>query len=457
MSVGIITGVFYSLTLFLSYRIFLRFLTKQLALISVLLLFLIHPYIIYPGANYFMYTFQLLALIFFFQYPKHRFYGLLSGFFLSMSVLSRYSSFIAVLPPFVIMLLWDLIAVKDARKRTCEKIMILSCGFLVPLMLFFWYLLAKSSLGYFVDQNRILLNIMGNAGDIETYLNFVASILQVVPSLASDFRGKLFTLILIICLFVIIRESVGKFFSRDTKTVCVRSDIIFICLIAVFGYLNSIHVYETVRLVNGSAIGVGICVFVFYNLFMKISKPLKYLMTFLIILLFLTLSSSLFFKHTTSSYYPWKWRMFFGGSVTNKTIAIFKGKLLTKEYNDFYQEVYDTLAPFKDSYYIINYTFDVVAFAMNDLRRVQITPVNYPGLDDVFKQANVIDRKEAIILSQQRLEFPGYTEIFYKKWPEEIPWLGGGHLFIYAPGKNIRNKKNLHMSAHKNKLYHEIN
>jgi len=107
ISVGIITGIFYSFTLFLSYRVFFRFLKKSLAFIAVLLIFLIHPYIIYPVPNYFAYTFQLLALLFFLRYSENHLNGLLAGFFLSMSVLSRYSSIIAVLPPFVILLLWD--------------------------------------------------------------------------------------------------------------------------------------------------------------------------------------------------------------------------------------------------------------------------------------------------------------------------------------------------------------
>ena len=69
ISVGIITGLFYSFTFFLSYLVFLRFLKKSLAFASVLLLFLIHPYIIYPAPNYFAYTFQLSALIFFYAIP----------------------------------------------------------------------------------------------------------------------------------------------------------------------------------------------------------------------------------------------------------------------------------------------------------------------------------------------------------------------------------------------------
>jgi len=149
----------------------------------------------------------------------------------------------------------------------------------------------------------------------------------------------------------------------------------------------------------------------------------------------------MFFKTTTSAYYPWKTDVLFSKGVTNKTIGIFKGKLLTKEYNDFYQEVFDAIAPFKNSCHILNYTSDVVAFAMNDLPRIQIAPVHFPWVDDISKQANLIDRHEAVILSYKALDLPDYAEILKKDWPNEIPWLGGGCLFIYAPKQYAGNNQ----------------
>ena len=433
MSVGIITGLFYSLTLFLSYCVFLRFLKKSLAFMAVLLIFLIHPYIIYPVANYFAYTFQLLALIFFLRYSENRYNSFLAGFFLCLSLLSRYSSTIAILPPFIILLGWELFTAREAKKYVVKKIGFMGSGLLIPLILFFGYLSLKSALGDFFYQNKMIAKVIGNGDSIDTYLNFLASIFQFVPSLASDFRGKLFTLILIVCLFILVREIFGKISGGVKNSAYAHYDIMTVCIVAVFGYLNSIHVYETFRLVNGASLGVGICVLVFYNYFNRTIKPLKYLIAFTGIFVCLFLSSSLFFKTTTSSYYPWKRDVLCGNRVTNKNIGIFKGKILTKEYNNFYQEVFDTIAPFKNRYYILNYTQDLVAFSMNDLPRVQISPMLLPGVDDISKQAKLIVQKKALILSYKKLDLPGYSVIFAKKWPEEIPWMGGGYLFISVP------------------------
>ena len=141
----------------------------------------------------------------------------------------------------------------------------------------------------------------------------------------------------------------------------------------------------------------------------------------------------MFFSKTTSSYYPWRNDILFQNGVINKNIPIFKGKLLTKEYNDFYQGVFDAIEPYKKSYYILNYTSDTVALSINDLPRVQIVPVHFPWLDDVSKQSTIVDRNQAVILSYKALDLPNYKIIFNKKWPAEIPWMESDYLFVYAP------------------------
>lgn len=433
ISLGMITGLFYSLSLFLSYLVFLRFLNKNLAFVSVLLIFLIHPYIIYPFPNYFAYAFQLLALIFFLRYSQNPFNGFATGFFLCMSVLSRYSSVIAILPPFIILLCWQLLTVRDTRKHVMKKMGMIGSGFLIPLILFFIYLHMNSALDDFFYQNKMIIKLWGNIDDVNTFLNFLASFVQVVPSMADDFRGKLFTLIFIICLFILVREGVQKYTDTAKEPEMFKYEIKAVSVIAIFGYLNSIHVYETFRLVNGSSLGVGLCVLVFYNIFIKAGRPVRYFMVSVSALTFLFLSSTLFFTSTTSSYYPWRMNVLLRDGVTNTTIKIFRGKILTKEYNDFYQEAFDAIKPYRNSCYILNYTEDCVAFIMNDLPRIQISTVEFPWLRDISKQAALIEDKKAVVLSYRAMDFPGYKKIFNEQWPAEVPWLGGGYLFIYAP------------------------
>ncbi|HPR15688.1 MAG TPA: hypothetical protein PLW58_06795, partial [Smithella sp.] len=123
----------------------------------------------------------------------------------------------------------------------------------------------------------------------------------------------------------------------------------------------------------------------------------------------------------------------FGRGIQNSSVPILKGKILTKEYNSFYEEVFDVIKPYKKCCYIVNYTRDVVAFVMNDLPRVQISPVPIHGVDNISRQVKSIEEKKAVILSFKKLDIPGYLTIFAKPWPVEIPWMGGGYLFVFAP------------------------
>ena len=112
--------------------------------------------------------------------------------------------------------------------------------------------------------------------------------------------------------------------------------------------------------------------------------------------------------------------------------------------------MYDAIAPFKNKCIIINYTDDCVALTINDLPRIQIAPVNFPWVDYISKQARLIVDNKAVILSYKELDFPDYKEIFRKNWPDEIPWLAGGCLYIYAPEQYTGDKKVLNAPAGKN-------
>jgi hypothetical protein len=445
ISLGIITGIFYALSLFLSYRIFMRFMQRKLAFMAVLLMFLVHPYIIYPASNYMMYTFELLALIFFIKYPEKKYYGFLAGLSLGLSVLCRYSSFVAVVPPFIILLCWQYLYERKTvkTKAVAEKIFLMSMGFFLPLLIFMIYLALNSALGNFIRQNEVFVKFIGQGNDIKTYLNFLACIFQIEESLASDFRGKMFTVVLFICLWVMTKSFMAKLKSGVTSTRLFDENVFMVCIVAVFNYLNAVHIYETYRLANGASLGFGACIFVLGNCFKHSGKVMKSILVIIFLVVLWVLSSTLLFEKTTSAYYPWKKEILFGKGLENKKIKIFKGKLLSKACNDFYQGVYDVLKPFENKIYVLNYTWDSVAAAINDLPRVQISPYDAVGVDDLSKQEKLIEGRKAVILSYKKLDFPGYTTIFVKQWPGEIPWLGGGYLFVAVPEELSAKKPNI--------------
>ncbi len=116
-SIGIVTGLSYSLSLFLSYRVFLAFLSKPLSAFSVLLIFLIHPYIVHPWPNYFSYTLQLICLLLFIKARTIAVNRFAAGVCLGLACLFRYSSAVAIVPPFLIYLGYEAFLI-DTRGAT---------------------------------------------------------------------------------------------------------------------------------------------------------------------------------------------------------------------------------------------------------------------------------------------------------------------------------------------------
>jgi hypothetical protein len=100
-ALGITTGVFYSLSLWLSYQVFRRLLDRSFALLGVLLIFLLHSYVILPWANYFSYPFVLIAVLYLLRDRQSVKDCTFAGGAIALSILARYSSVQASLPAFL--------------------------------------------------------------------------------------------------------------------------------------------------------------------------------------------------------------------------------------------------------------------------------------------------------------------------------------------------------------------
>jgi len=73
-----------------------------------------------------------------------------------MAVLTRYSSVVAILPPFIVLLVLEYLSVQDSKKQIVEKICLVSAGWIVPLLLFFAYLVRHSAWNDFSIRIRSL-------------------------------------------------------------------------------------------------------------------------------------------------------------------------------------------------------------------------------------------------------------------------------------------------------------
>ncbi|MDJ0527563.1 MAG: glycosyltransferase family 39 protein, partial [Microcystis sp. M53600_WE12] len=121
ISIGIITGLFYSCSLYISYLLWQKIIGKNLASFSTILMFLLHGYIIYPWSNYFSYTFLLICLLLLSNGRSKNspilVYGV-AGIFFALNVLSRQTAFSPTIVPIYLYFLLELVKSSKEERKT---------------------------------------------------------------------------------------------------------------------------------------------------------------------------------------------------------------------------------------------------------------------------------------------------------------------------------------------------
>ncbi|MEH2382467.1 MAG: hypothetical protein V7K27_26870 [Nostoc sp.] len=438
MSVFIATGIFYSFSLFLSYKIFLKFLPKYAAFFSTFLIFLLHPYITFAWSNYYAYTFLSLSILIFFS-KKSKINLFLSGFFLGLSFLCRYTSIQVILPPFLLFFTHQIIFKINTEKTTLSRILFFSLGFIFPILLFLLFLFSNSTLDDFWIQNKIMLED-GEYG--VTISNFVPKLLISIITFGEktrDSRIIFFTIIFfwnLAALFYFLR----KLFLK--KNVTQDETLVMSCsIVTLFGYLNALHVYDLFRLINGSSLGIGVIIYTILQISQRFGHKIKVIILLpLISLCFIWANSLIFSPSATSSvYFPWKLDILMGKGVSPTEISIFRGKILSPKYYEFYSEVFQILSKFDhSSYYIVNYTADCIPMVINDLPKVQISSYDMSSLieqaypEEAKKIQQIINAKKAVILSWKDIHIPGYKVVFSRSYlSAEAAWVTNSSKKLY--------------------------
>jgi hypothetical protein len=227
--------------------------------------------------------------------------------------------------------------------------------------------------------------------------------------------------------------------------------MLIVSLVAVFGYFNSVHLYQIFRLVNGSSIGIGLVIYVMGSLASRSGAGIRRGFIACAVILCLVWSSNLLFRPTSSIYIPWSRRSLTRPLVTETKIPFFEGKRLSKEYYGFYEEVLGVYSKFDDSYYVVNYTWDPLLTILDGLKRVQIMPFyldppyylpiaehGYP--EETRRIADAISSRKAIVLTTKDTVIPGYKVVFAKPWSPDTPWfrLEEMKLYINVPDEPAR-------------------
>jgi hypothetical protein len=396
VSVGIITGIFYAANIYLSYCLWRKILNRWSSALSSIVMFLVHGYIIYPWANYFSYTFLLISLLFLTASPQRRNRYLLSGFFLALSFLARQSLF-TIAPIYLYFLLIYISSEQDKRKVHLRNIVMFHVGILGVIGAFLLYVIRESAFGDWINQSFVIGKFYRGFLHPRNILNFLKGI--IFPFAGQDGRLLLYSLVFFNALIIFIRTSLLRKIKELQEQVQERDNLLFLfSSVILFGYLQSLHIYEVFRLQSSSSLGFGLLIFSLCKLSNRFEKWERLVLSVPFICLFFYLMQTLVFRPTSSVYNPWN-RHLPHLLVSHQlkqpeNIEMLQNKLYDEKTRIYYQTLAKTMSSYDCKLdYLVNFTMNsYIPLLSKSFKRVQRSPFYNESISNIIFQ----DEKEKI-------------------------------------------------------------
>ncbi|MEB3334689.1 MAG: glycosyltransferase family 39 protein [Cyanobacteriota bacterium] len=454
VSVGVITGFFYSANIFLSYLLWQKILNKWFSASCALIMLLIHPHIAYPWSNYIAYTFLLLALLCLTSTHRRNSLFILAGLFWSLSTLTRQTYIIFILPLALYMLGNYFVMNTSEKRRYPTWISSFALSSATVFAVFFSYLLHINSFeDWYLQSVKVVRSYNAAVGSSSTD-NFMFIVNNLIRNLTglSDPRLSFYSILFLFAggLLIGIVVSIVKKTSwfqyagsppGESKT---RTTLLLYTLVVIVGFTQSMPVYETWRLQSSSSLGIGLLVFCLHQLWLTFFPTLslnplrlnrrKKFIAFssvgLILILLLTAAQ------------PWKKLSGMGGEGEGKRgrlkqlingtlnsvpgMSIFNGKLYDQETIDFYVGLKSTIDQYTPKLdYIVNFTKNSNIFYLNNkIKRLQRAPFYVKNFDlAVFPgESQLVNRmiaeRRVIIVAESQDSIPdSYCVVFKKDAP----------------------------------------
>lgn len=441
MSIYIMTSMFYAFS-FLIYYFILRNLNinKKLSIISVILIFFIHPTIILPWANYFAYFFLLLGVFFLTKKNFKINYFIYTGFFWSLAVLCRQTFALSLGLTILTILGLNLILKLNIVKKNIQtkenkyfvtrNIFCLFLSFLVSIFFFFLYLNISGNFEYWkyatFDISKTYLpgiNDDKNYISIEIFLYFFEIFRPLISNLFFsiknfDIRYFIFFIIFIFNLFFLL-----YFFIKKRNF-----EIFFISCLSLLLFSESIHLPEVFRMSTGPILGF-ITILFFFQKFQYVN----YIFLIFIFLLSFTWWGG---KHNYSYEYYYKPRVEKNLVVGKK---YFQFQKLPKNVVEFYNTFEDTLKTI-DSLYIIkwnyNYSGAPILGLISNTKSYQIGSFHDDRSKSIYQKRKDIDLQQALRNFNDII-------IFYPSNKQSIPVLFEKNFRVISiieyPFQNLKN------------------
>ena len=289
VSISNINVIIYSLYLIILFKIFDRISTTQTAFLLTLLIFLIHPYSIYPWPDYL--SGICLGLFFYFFLKKNNKYNIfLCSSFLFLAVFFRSTYIINIL---FSIFLYSSILYFFKKKNIINEIIILLLFFIT---IFFSFLIYFESLSLWFMQS---IGIITDYAGYTHYLDLYDKITKYVGREGFIFLkigyyflrslSKLFDLTniynyaFIFCIFVNL-IFIFKILKKKIEISNYEKKILFVSILGLSGFIQSLMLFEVFRNINAT-IGIFITlIYLYKNEDESISFIKKYSKTFLVVL-----------------------------------------------------------------------------------------------------------------------------------------------------------------------------
>ena len=257
VSIGTIGGFFYSINFIIIYKIFSSITSRITSLILVFILFLIHPFIILPWADYYSGLCVNLFIYFFLKCNK----GNISFFALSslllLSIFFRSTYIISIV---LSILAYLILNYKFIKKNHFNLIFYI---FFFQILIFFcflnyynnFYLWFSQSILFIknlllVSSNPIREEIINNYSlNIWILLKLIYQFLRTFISLFNILNANNIIFLVFFLLNLKIIFNIKKIFHKKNIN---NNKMFYISLLGLFGFIQSFHSYEIFRNINAT-------------------------------------------------------------------------------------------------------------------------------------------------------------------------------------------------------------
>ena len=391
VSISLITSIIYALNLFILFKIFKKFVSINISFFAILIIFLIHPYNIYPWPDYFS-GFCITAFFYFLLNKDLRLNYFLCSVFLFLAIFFRSTYLISILFSIISYSILLLVLNKNNSLKNAFIYFFSLIGIFFIILFYLgsletWYDQSIGQISLYagstkhIDLYDKITSYIGEFGFISLKIGyyFFNSVMNLFNVL--NFKNIAFIFFIAVNFYYIF-----LIFIKKIKLTQENKKFIFISIIGLFGFIQALMLMEIFRIIN-SMVGIFIAGLFFLknekiNIFLK--KNSKLILSILIIYSLLLITEFPFNKYKKDNY-------------TDFDNKYFLNKKITPELRLYYTKLKDFICN-KENVLISNISSDPVIPYLCKNKKIK---VNISTLSPLFlKKLNQSEHKRLFLDNQ---------------------------------------------------------